>query len=242
MSAFDDPRYNVLAMRAAAILGTTSQKIINAILAQWRCEIGSNDAYPPARNNPGNLSEDAAKAIGYAYTVPDLSTNPQPSNPIVTFATPEMGADAYGTLLHKLPRYAEVRGAIAADDPHAFFQAISTSGYGGGGVDCYESVYVDPIAGAPASIGAQPAGATGWVDATGLARIWFQDSAGVLRPIPYANGYRFKAWVGPEQNKKNAPGPKSAVITTTVFRKILSGVHINKWIRVSDMNTVFHDQ
>lgn len=242
MSAFDDPRYRVLAMRAAAVLGTTDPKMVNAIIAQWRCEVGANDIYPPNRNNPGNVARGSATDVGATFTVPDLATNPQPGNPIVTFSTPEYGADTYAKVLGTLPRYAGVRTAIASGDPFAFFDAVVASGYGPKTTWCLKNVYRDPADDAPVSIGTKPAGANAWVEATGLARLFSVDSNGILRPVPNPSGYRFEAWVGPKVTKTWAPGPKSALRYSAIFRKILSGSHKDSYIRVSDMGTAWHEQ
>lgn len=239
MGAWDDPRYKILAQRAATLLGTSDPKIVNAILAQWRCEIGSNDMYPPTRNNPGNLTQSAAESINFPYTVAP-GPNPQPGNPIVTFSTPEVGADAYGTLLATLPRYEAVRDAVAAGDPYAFFDAIVSTGYGSKSTVCMRSVYRDPADEAPVSLGPKPKGATAWVEAVNLARIFSADSKGILRPITFP--FNFEAWVGPRVTRTWAPGPKSKVRSTAVFRKILSGAHINKFIRITDAGTTWHEQ
>lgn len=239
MGAWDDPRYKVLATRSATILGTNSPKIINAIMAQWRCEIGANDYYPPARNNPGNVAEDAAKAIGFPYTVPDRATNPQPGNPIVTFDTPERGADAHGTLLKTLPRYKPVRDAVAADDPIAYFNAIVSSGYGPGSTACMVSVYVDPASEAPTSIGPRPDGADGWIKAEGLGKLFAKDSKGILYPV-FFNFY-FQAWVGEIVIKTWKPGPNSTLRYEAKFRKILGPVHTGQYVRLTDQGKEIYD-
>lgn len=130
MALRDDPRYVGLARRAAGRLGSSSDPIVNAILAQWTCELGNGDAWPPRRNNPGNLSAGAAKTIGARYSV-DPGSNPQPGNPIVTFPSPEAGADAYAKLLGSSGRYSGVRAAVRARDGRAYIEAIGASGYGG---------------------------------------------------------------------------------------------------------------
>ena len=135
----DNPRYVSLARRAAGRMGTSAEPIVRAILAQWQCEIG-NMGYPPTRNNPGNLAAGAARSIGASYTVPDAGHNPQPGNPIVTFPSPEAGADAYGKLLATLGRYGGVRAAVQARNGAAFLQAIHSSGYGGN-LSCELGVY-----------------------------------------------------------------------------------------------------
>jgi hypothetical protein len=136
-SFYADPHYVALARRAAGRLGTTDQRIINAILAQWQCEHGTGDLYPPTRNNPGNLARGAVPP-GFPYTV--QYPNPQLGNPIVTFYTPESGADAYATLLKTGSRYAAVRTAVAMGDGVGFIKAVGASGYGTG-TTCMLGVY-----------------------------------------------------------------------------------------------------
>jgi hypothetical protein len=238
MSAFDDPRYKVLATRAATALGTNSAEIINAILAQWRCEIGAQDIYPPNRNNPGNIAKGAASDVGATYIVAP-GPNPQPGNPIVTFATPEYGADIYAKVLGTLPRYAGVRAAVQAGSASEFITAIGNSGYGTSAT-CMRSAYRDPEDEAPASIGPKPTGAVGWVEANNLGKIFSDAAPGddILRPI-FFNFY-FEAWVGVRQTRTWAPGPKSKLRYEAEFRKILSGAHTNKYIRLTDSGTEFH--
>jgi hypothetical protein len=237
MPAFDDIRYHDLALRAATILGTTSPKIINAILAQWRCEIGTDDYYPPARNNPGNLTRDASNSIGAKYTIA-AGSNPQPGNPIVTFATPEYGADMYATLIKTLDRYAPMRAAVIADDPHAYFDGVISSGYGPTSDRCLEAVYIDPVVGAPLSIGPQPSTADGWVDCIKIARLFHPDLKGILRPVIYP--FIFKAWVGVKVTKTWAPGPLSTLRYTADFRKIVSAPHVGYYIRLTDQGATFY--
>jgi hypothetical protein len=125
---WDDPQYRALATYAAGILGTKDGDIIAAILAQWTCEHGNADAYPPSRNNPGNLSRGAASGLGIPFTV--TYPNPQPSNPIVTYQVPRDGARAYSTLINTGSRYAAVRAAVKAGNGKAYIVAIGKSGYG----------------------------------------------------------------------------------------------------------------
>lgn len=138
MSLYTDPRYRALAIAAARILGTSSANIVNAILAQWACEKGQGDAYPPFRNNPGNLARGAAHGLGYPFYV--QYPNPQPSNPIVTFYSALAGAKAYATLLKVGSRYAGVRAAARAGNGRAFCIAMGASGYGTS-ARCMLSVY-----------------------------------------------------------------------------------------------------
>lgn len=139
MALIDNSQYQALARRAALGLGTTSPSIQNAILSLWQCELGANSPYPPARNNPGNLSAGFAKDTGIPYEVAP-GANPQPGNPIVTFATPEAGADAFARGLATFSRYAPARLAIKAGDGRAFLAAIAAGLYGTN-LSCMLSVY-----------------------------------------------------------------------------------------------------
>ncbi len=141
MSLWNDPKYRALAAVAAGIMGSKDGDIIAAILAQWTCEKGNADAYPPSRNNPGNLARGAASGLGYPFHVD--YPNPQPGNPIVTFATPGDGARAYGKLIHVGSRYAGVRAAVAAGNGHAYIVAMGKSGYGTS-TGCMLSAYHPP--------------------------------------------------------------------------------------------------
>jgi hypothetical protein len=122
------------------VLGTSDPDIVAAILAQWTCEKGA-DPYPPARDNPGNLARGAAQGLGVPFRIE--YPNPQPGNPIVTFATPELGATAYGRLVNSGARYAAVRAAARAGDGHAYIVAMGASGYGTG-TACMLSAYRPP--------------------------------------------------------------------------------------------------
>ncbi len=117
-----------LARSAASRLGTSSPAIVTAILAQWQCE--QKGTWPPTRNNPGNVARGWASALSYPYTVEQ--PNPQPSNPIVTYPSPSIGAQAYADGLRLFSRYSGVRAAVAAGNGPGFLTAISRAGYGTG--------------------------------------------------------------------------------------------------------------
>ncbi len=142
MSLWNDPKYKALAKLSAAVMGSTDGDIIAAILAQWTCEKGNADAYPPGRNNPGNLARGAASGLGYTFHVD--YPNPQPGNPIVTFETPGNGAKAYGKLIAVGSRYAAVRAAVKAGNGHAYIVAMGHSGYGTT-TACMLSTYHPPL-------------------------------------------------------------------------------------------------
>src|SRR5439155_11605369 len=82
-----------LAGRAAdRITGTSAHpSVVRGVLAQWIAEHGYQ--WPFSRRNPGNLARAWAGSFSYPFVV--QVPNPQPSNPIVTFATLAGGADCY---------------------------------------------------------------------------------------------------------------------------------------------------
>lgn len=145
MTVNTDPRYQALARGAAAKLGGGAN-LTRAILAQWQCELGAGDAYPPRRNNPGNLARGFATGLGYPFSIE--TPNPQPGNPIVTFRSPEAGAGAYAAGLANFARYAAARTAAHRDDGAGFLRAVTAAGWGTS-ASCALSVY----GGTPSSSG-----------------------------------------------------------------------------------------
>jgi hypothetical protein len=140
-----------LARSAASRLGTSSPAIVTAILAQWQCE--QKGTWPPTRNNPGNVARGWASALSYPYTVEQ--PNPQPSNPIVTYPSASIGAQAYADGLARFSRYSGVRAAVAAGNGPGFLTAISKAGYGTV-LACMLASYPQLLASKAA--GAQPSG------------------------------------------------------------------------------------
>lgn len=132
-----DPNYQRLAATAAASIGARSPEITKAILAQWQCE--QDSGWPPARNNPGNLARGAADVTGVPYGIAP-GRNPQPSNPIVTFGSPEAGAEAYARLIARGARYGAARRAAANGDGLGYLREVSSAGYGTR-YGCASSVY-----------------------------------------------------------------------------------------------------
>lgn len=139
MTVLSDSRYGALAAAAAAALGSSSPDVARAILSQWQCELGAGAPYPPPRNNPGNIARGLASELGLAYTVAPGS-NPQPGNPIVTYPTASVGAQAYAAAIATHSRYAGALRAARAGDGLAFVRAIGSSGWGTG-LSCMLSVY-----------------------------------------------------------------------------------------------------
>ncbi len=139
MSVLTDASYGALARTAAAALGAGSPDIARAILAQWQCELGAGAPYPPPRNNPGNIARGLARDLGIPVTVAP-GPNPQPGNPIVTYPTAAIGAQAYATVIARKSRYRSALAAARAGDGQAFVRAIGSSGWGTG-TSCMLSVY-----------------------------------------------------------------------------------------------------
>ena len=149
MSVLTDPSYGALARTAAAALGAGSPDIARAILAQWQCELGAGAPYPPPRNNPGNIARGLARDLGIPFTVAP-GPNPQPGNPIVTYPTAAIGAQAYAAAIARMSRYRSALAAARAGDGLAFVRAIGSSGWGTG-TSCMLGVYRGP--GAPSAGG-----------------------------------------------------------------------------------------
>ena len=115
-----DPRYWTDATTAAdKIVGgyagdvrEASPDVVRAVLAQWICESGWT--YPPRWNNPGSTSKGWAEATKTPYTIP--LPNPQPSDPIVAYATLALGVAAYakGFLVIRDATGLKYKAALAA--------------------------------------------------------------------------------------------------------------------------------
>ena len=129
MTLSADPSYQALAATAAAAIGAGSPDVARAILAQWQCELGANAAWPPPRNNPGNIARGLASALGIPHSVAP-GANPQPSNPIVTYPTPALGAQAYAAAIATQSRYRAALLAARAGSGSQFVRAIAASGWG----------------------------------------------------------------------------------------------------------------
>jgi hypothetical protein len=117
-----------LAQRAADHLtGTHAHPdVARGVLAQWIAEHGYQ--WPFSRNNPGNLAHGWAAVFPYPFSV--QTPNPQPGNPIVTFARQEGGADCYAAGLTSFSRYApavhQARLGLGLD----FAVLVCRAGYG----------------------------------------------------------------------------------------------------------------
>jgi hypothetical protein len=124
MAVATDPRYQPLAAIAAGAIGASgSSDVVRAILAQWQCEQAAN-AWPPARNNPGNVTNAALASVG--WIVHDGSGVPKKAQ----FATPEQGAQAYAYLLVQAHRYETAIARARAGDGGGFLRAVTDAGYG----------------------------------------------------------------------------------------------------------------
>ena len=134
-----DPRVWPYARLAAAIVNggrAAAPSVVAGVVAQWTCESGHG--WPPARNNPANLARGFVAGLGVPYTVGE--PNPQPGNPIVTFATIAAGASAYARGLVAIPRYAPAIARARAGDGKGFADAVCRAGFGTSQA-CVDSVY-----------------------------------------------------------------------------------------------------
>lgn len=117
-----------LAQRAAdKIVGRAAHpSVARGVLAQWIAEQGYVSAW--TRHNPGNVAERWTHALGFPYTV--HTPNPQPGNPIVTFATDAIGADCYARGLVVFDRYSSAVAAARAGDGLLFAVRVCQAGFG----------------------------------------------------------------------------------------------------------------
>lgn len=117
-----------LARRAAdKLVGRSAdQSVVKGVLAQWVAEHGVQ--WPFSRNNPGNLARGWAIHFPYPYEV--RFPNPQPSNPIVTFASQAGGADCYSAGLVAFDRYNLAVAKARAGDGLGFAVEVCRAGYG----------------------------------------------------------------------------------------------------------------
>ncbi len=121
MQTDQDPRYRELAAEAAHMLGG-GPDLVRAVLAQWQCEIGAGDPWPPPNNNPGNVGVVALRSVGIY--------RPWGSPPQARCTDPTDGANCYAALIMRASRYAAAVAAAQADDGAAFLRAITDAGYG----------------------------------------------------------------------------------------------------------------
>lgn len=117
-----------LAGRAAdrIVGGRAHPSVAQAVLAQWIAEHGVQ--WPFSRNNPGNLARGWARSFPFPFTI--STPNPQPGNPIVTFASLAAGADCYAQGLVAFPRYNAAVAAARAGDGLLFAVRVCQAGFG----------------------------------------------------------------------------------------------------------------
>lgn len=108
------------------VAGTAAASVVRGVLAQWIAENGWT--WPPPRRNPGNLARGWAAVFSYPYSI--QTPNPQPGNPIVTFATVAGGASCYADGLRTFARYADALSKARAGDGLGFALAVCAAGYG----------------------------------------------------------------------------------------------------------------
>jgi hypothetical protein len=171
VSVSTDPRYRPLASTAIAAMGAqASSSMVAAIVSQWQCEQPTN-AWPPRRNNPGNVARGWAAAVGIPYTVE--FPNPQPSNPIVTYASAADGARAYGIGIRSFSRYSSALAYARGGDGARYLRALLVGTGYGTSYTCAASVF--------ARLGGQAAGGD-VVLASSSAPSWINDNSHVIQP------------------------------------------------------------
>lgn len=197
MTLHNLPEWRALASIAGGVIGSTDPDTLRGILAQWTCE--QRGTWPPTRNNPGNNAKGWADGVGIPYTVEH--PNPQPSNPIVTYATPALGARAYGLGLAHFGRYSAAIAAARAGNGAGFLRAVTSAGYGTsytcsigayralGGTNTSYAPPGDtnkrPAGGAPSGGGSSSSGAYGTIVSLPARTVAACSSPVVIQPGPF---------------------------------------------------------
>jgi hypothetical protein len=124
-----DARFWNLAEIAAERLagGAVTPSLVTGVLAQWIAENGW--AFPPPRNNPGNLSKGWTDDFAFPCHVAP-GHNPQPGNPIMTFDALDDAALCYAAGLAAFSRYRTPVALGKAGDGLGFAVEICKAGYG----------------------------------------------------------------------------------------------------------------
>lgn len=127
MATYTDPRWISLAHSAAQALGANTPPIVAAILAQWSCEDGTSAPWPPALNNPGNLTSNIGGLDGEPHSVGRYIGG---GDYLYRYQTPLAGALAYANYLLHSSRYRTAITAARAGDAKGFLTAVCNGGYG----------------------------------------------------------------------------------------------------------------
>lgn len=150
-ATWQDPRWVSLARQSAAILGTHSEAIVGAILAQWQCEQPYPAPWPPIHNNPGNIT----RAVQDLDQEPHRLATVSPGRGLLyVYATPEVGAAAYAHCLLNSRRYPRAIRSARAGDARGFLTHICLAGYGTRLSCCLDELArvhlaAPPVAGSP---------------------------------------------------------------------------------------------
>lgn len=80
----------------------------------------------------------------------------------------------------------------------------------------------------------KPAGATRWLQAKYVKRLWRVSTGGKLAPQDSSTGFLFSAWAGPNVTKHVTTSSGTAT-----FAAILSGSHRGQYVHVSDAGVAF---
>ena len=127
MATWTDARWTGLARAAAQHIGADHPATVAAILAQWSCEDGTSAPWPPALNNPGNLTSNIGSLDGEPHTVGRYIGG---GDYLYRYATPAVGATAYANYLLRSSRYRAAITAARAGDAKGFLTAVCNGGYG----------------------------------------------------------------------------------------------------------------
>jgi hypothetical protein len=133
------------------VAGGADPSVARAVLSQWIAENGWH--WPPARNNPGNIAKGAA--VDLPGTWHAVFPNPQPGNPIVTYATLEMGLEAYAAALRTFQRYANALPLVRAGRGLDAMVQVCADGWGTNSAtvrSVYAALGTDPTGPAPAPV------------------------------------------------------------------------------------------
>lgn len=127
MTTMPQAAWDLAARAADRITGTRAHpSVARAVLAQWIAEHGYQ--WPFSRDNPGNIARAWARSFPFPFSV--HFPNPQPGNPIVTFASQAAGADCYAAGLVAFDRYNAAVTRARAGDGLGFAVAVCRAGFG----------------------------------------------------------------------------------------------------------------
>lgn len=104
-------------------------KLAQAIVAQWTCELPRPLSWPPRWNNPGNVTVGWCRDLGESRPAA-VGSPSNGGNPIAQCRSPADGVELYSRGLQRFARYEGARAAARAGDPEGFIRAVTGAGYG----------------------------------------------------------------------------------------------------------------